>query len=277
MSTPPQIPVVPASATPSGTSIEPPANGAQSPAPSPASFQHGANGERTFTAADLEKARQQEKDKLYSQLESMQQAQKAQQEFIATIQKEREDAAAKAEQEEKDRLAAEKAKQDAELSAKDLLEQKLRETNDTWEQKFKELADQRALEKATADKERAYQELVNYRNSQITEAGDDIAPQFHDFITGETKEAIQAGIERAKAATLSIAQQVAVAQQQQRSQMRGVAPTGLAPIGPLDNNSGQQTYTPEQLQNMSMKEYAEFRQKSGFANSEAQRNRGLYG
>ena len=279
MSTPPQIPntFVTQDTTPPGTSIEPPAgNGAQVPTPSPSAFQHGANGERTFTASDIEKARKEEKEKLYSQLESMQLAQRQQQELLAAIQKEREEAAAKAAKEEQDRIAAEKAKKEAELSAKDLLEQKLRETNDTWEQKFTQLMDERATEKALADKEREYNELVNFRNAKISEAGDDIAPQFHDFITGDTKEAIEAGIARAKAATDSIAQQMAELQQQQRSQMRGVAPTGYAPIGPMDNNSTHKTYTEAELRDMPMSEYAKIRAQTGAARAE-QQNRGLYG
>jgi hypothetical protein len=40
---------------------------------------------------------------------------------------------------------------------------------------------------------------------------------------------------------------------------------------------GQKSYTPEEINNMSMKEYAEFRQKTGLASSEARRSQGLFG
>lgn len=265
--------------TPPDASIEPPAatpNGAQSPAPSPASFQHGATGERTFTAADIEKARKEEKDKLYSQIVALQTEQNKASETLAAIQKEREEAAAELVRQQQTKDAAVQAAKEEDMSAKQLLEQKLKEANESWQEKFARLEEERQAERTLADKERQYNALVDFRNNAITAAGDDIAPQFHSFITGETEAQITASIAAAKTATESLAQSFANVQQQQRSQMRGVAPTGYAPIGPMDNNSGTKTYTAEDINNMSMSEYAEFRSKSGLAAGEAQRNRGLF-
>jgi hypothetical protein len=136
---------------------------------------------------------------------------------------------------------------------------------------------ERAQEKALLAKEREFQELVSYRNSAISAAGDDIAPQFFDFIQGDTKEQIDAGIARAKAATESIAQQFAAAQQTQLSQMRGVSTAGYAPVGPMENNPGQQQVTDAQISAMSMAEYQQFRAKTGVGAAESRSNRGLFG
>lgn len=245
--------------------------------PNPNGPQGTANTETLFTAAQLEAARKQEKDKLYAQIAALQEEQKKANEALASIQaaKDAELAAAQAAQAEKDALL--QAKKEEEMSAKALLEQKLRETNDTWESRFNQLQQERETEKALLAKEREYNELVAYRNAALDAAKDDIAPQFFDFISGDTKEQIDAGIARAKAATESIAAQFQQVQQTQLSQMRGVSPTGYAATGPMDNNSGTQTYTPEQIANMDMKQFAALRQKTGIGSAEARTNRGLFG
>lgn len=245
--------------------------------PSPAAFQHGASGEQMFTAAQLEAARKQEKDKLYAQIQSLQEEQRKATETLAAIQKAKDDELAAVQAAEA--LKAEEARKKAEneMSAKQLLEQKLAETTQTWEQKFAAIEAERAQEKAFLEKEREYQNLVSYRNQALEAAKDDIAPQFFDFISGDTKEQIDAGIARAKAATESIQAQIQEAQKTQLSQMRGVSATGYAPVGPMENNPGQQAVTPEQIANMSMAEYMQFRAKTGVGAAESRSNRGLFG
>ena len=85
--------------------------------------------EQRFTADDIQKARQEEKDKVYSRLEQEATQRKALEDQVAALlksQKEREDAEAAA------RAAAEedtKRKAEAEMSAKDLLTQREQELN----------------------------------------------------------------------------------------------------------------------------------------------------
>lgn len=245
--------------------------------PNPNGPQGSNNTETMFTVAQLEAARKQERDKLYGRIEALQEEQKKANEALAAIQsaKDAELASAQAAQAEKDAVL--QAKKEEEMSAKALLEQKLRETNDTWESRFNQLQQERDTEKALQAKEREYNELVAYRNTALDAAKDDIAPQFYDFISGDTKEQIDAGIARAKAATDSIAQQFQAAQQTQLSQMRGVSPTGYASTGPMDNTQGTQTFTPEEIANMDMKQFALLRQKTGIGSAEARTNRGLFG
>lgn len=235
------------------------------------------SGEPMFTAAQLEAARKQEKDKLYAQLEDLREQQKQHNEALAAIQKAKESELAAVQAAEAAKAEEARKKAEAEMSAKALLEQKLAETTQTWEQKFQQMEAERAQEKALLDKERAYQELVAYRNNAIASAGDDIAPQFFDFIAGETKEQIDAGISRAREATESIAKQFQEAQKIQLSQMRGVSTAGYASLGPIETNPTQTTVTAEQIRDMSMADFAKLRAQTGIGAAESRSNRGLFG
>jgi flagellar biosynthesis GTPase FlhF len=252
-------------------------NGAQSPAPSPAAFQHGATGERTFTAEDIAKARKEEKDKLYGDLTSIKEQFAQTQQTLKELQDQRAQELAAVEQKRREKESKAKADKEEEMSAKALLEAKLKETNDTWEERFNKLQTERDQERALATKEREYNELVDYRNSQLQANANDIAPQFHNFIAGESKEQIDNAIAQAKAATQSIFDEVAAARQQQQSQQRGVSTTGYTALGPLDGSVGQKTYTAEDINAMSMAEYAKFRADSGLAGRDAARSAGLFG
>lgn len=254
-----------------------PENGAQSPAPSPTAFAHGASGERTFSAEDIAKARKEEKDKLYSEITSLKDQWAQAQKTLKDIEDQKAQELAAVEQTKREKDAAANAKKEEEMSAKALLEKKLQETNDTWESRFTQLQTEREQERALLAKEREYNELVEYRNAQLQTNADDIAPQFHNFIVGESREQIDNAIAQAKAATQSIFDEVAAARQQQTSQMRGVAPTGYTALGPLEGSMSQKTYTPADINNMSMAEYAKFRQESGLAGNDAARSRGLFG
>lgn len=258
--------------------IEPPNgtdNGAQSPVPSPAAFQHGATGEKTFTEADIAKARKEEKDKLYSEIEGLKSSFATAQQTLKEIQDQKAAELAEVQRKQEEKEAAAQAKREEEMSAKALLEAKLKETNDTWEARFTQLQAERDSERALAAKEKAYNELVDYRNAQLQASAADIAPQFHAFIQGETREQIDSAIAQAKAATQSIAQEVQAAQTQ--TTRPGVSATGYTALGPLDGTMGQKQYSVEDINAMSMKEYAEFRAKVGVASNEAQRNRGILG
>src|ERR1700741_822805 len=258
-------------------SPNPPGNGAQSPNPSPAAFQHGATGERTFTEADIAAARKQEKDKLYGEITTLKDQWAQAQQTLKSIEDQKAQELAEVQRKQQEKDAAAQAKREEEMSTKALLEAKLKETNDTWEDRFNKLQIERDQERALATKEREYNDLVDYRNAQLQASANDIAPQFHSFIAGDSKEQIDAAIANAKAATQSIFDEVAAARQQQTPQQRGVSPTGYTALGPLDGAVGQKTYTPEDINNMSMAEYAKFRQDSGLAGNDAARSRGLFG
>lgn len=233
---------------------------------------------KTFTESEvadaLAKVRKEEKDKLYSEISSLKDQFSKIQQSAVDAQKERDDAAAEAQRIQREKDEAIRLKQEEELSAKQLLDQRLKETNDSWESRFTQLQQERDNEKALMNKEREYNELVDYRNKRLNELANDIAPEFHDFVTGNTVEQIDAAIERAKVGTQSIWNQVQ--QVTKQTTPRGVSPTGYSAFGPLDNAAGTQTFTAEDINNMTMAEYNEFRTKNGMASRDASRNRGLF-
>lgn len=262
----------PGSPAPQPTQPTPPAQ----PAP-----QQPTTDDRRFSADDIERVRREEKDKVYSRLDDVNARNKAladQVEALLAAQKEREAA-----EEEARRVAAEEAKAtaEAEMDAKQLLSQReqefkssLAEARAEWEKKFEELNQQSAQERAMLEKEKEFAALSAYTQQRVADEADNIAPQLIDFITGNSPEEIDKAIEVAKAKSAEIAAAVQENLTNQRAQQRGVAPTGYAPVGPMDMADGQRQYTPEDIQNMSYEEYAEFRQKAGIGGQSS--NRGLF-
>jgi hypothetical protein len=234
--------------------------------------------EKLFTQAEvaeaLAKARKEEKDKLYPDIASLKDQFAQSQKTIAELAQQREEDIAAATRKKQEKESAAKAKQEEEMSAKDLLEAKLRETNDTWEKRFTNLQAERDQEKALADKERKYNELVSYRNTRLAELSKEIAPEFHDFISGESQEQIEAAIARAQAGTQSIL--AGIQQATQQVPPRGVSPTGYTGFGPLDSAGGPKQLSAEDINAMSLAEYGEWRNKNGMAAKEATRSRGLF-
>lgn len=232
---------------------------------------------RLFTAEQVAKIRQDEKDKLYSELTALKNEMSKNAKVIADLQEVREKEMAEVLRKEQEKESKLKAKKEEEMSAKALLEAKLRETNDTWEERFNALQTEREQERAVLAKERAYNELVDYRNNRLMESADSIAPQLHPFIGGDTREQIDAAIAQAVEATNSIAAEVEQVRREQTPQVRGVSPTGYGPIGPVDNALTTKTYSAADINNMSMQEYAKFREEYGLSSNEARRNRGILG
>lgn len=216
-----------------------------------------------FTEADLAKAREQEKAKLYPQMEQL----KAE---LAELKSDRE-ARLEAErkvQEEAERLTREQAEE--EMSVRELL--KVREQE--WEQRLEQERIERENALAMLNKEREYAQITEYRNAKLSEVGDDIIPELRDLVTGNTIEEIDqsiAGLVERSSRILEGAQQ---AIQSQRQAMQGTRVT--APPTELDTNSGQRQYTPEEIAAMSPQEWGKVRsQVLGQVGSGT--NRGLFG
>lgn len=223
---------------------------------------------QSFTADDLAKARAQEKAKLYPQMEKM----AAELEAIKKAQAE-EAAQKAAKKAEREKEAAEKAKQKEheELSAKELLEKKERE--------FQALLEQERLERENAfallEKERKFQDLMNYRSNRIEQERDSIVPQLIDLVNGNSEEEIEQSIETLKAKSAGIMQDVQQTVLSARQQMPGARITAPA-SGPLDNDSEQPIGTPDAIRDMSMADYAKQRAKL-LGNAASNRGQGLFG
>ena len=133
-------------------------------------FQNEVNS--VYTADDLAKAREQEKAKLYPQMEKMK-------EELAAAKARAEEASAKdAEREnlrlvlEKEAEAKRKQEEENELSFKELLAKK--------EQEFSSQLENERLERERAfallEQERKFQELTNYRQGRLEQERDNIVP-----------------------------------------------------------------------------------------------------
>jgi hypothetical protein len=233
------------------------------PEPAPAPAPEG----KTFTAEDIERARREEKDKLYGQLHNVQEELKR----FRTAEEERA-AAAKAEQE---RLAAEaEERRLAEMSALE----RVQEVERTFTEKLAEMERKNSENEALLERERRYNELVSYRAARLQEDGiaESIAPQFLDYIWGENEAEIDQAIAIAQQKTSSILEEVNAAQQQFRQQQRGTTVT-VPPVGPMENESTYKTVTADDIRNMDMATYAKQRQALLGGASNSARNRGLYG
>jgi hypothetical protein len=233
------------------------------------------NPPKTFTAADMERARQEEKDKLYGRLTRADERVASVETELQRISRERDErkAAKEAAKAAKDagRGDRKKAKAEAEMSARKLLQAKTQE----FEQRFATLEEQRVLREAALAKEAEFAQLRAYIQERVNQERESIAPQLVDLISGDTREEVDASVELLKAKTDEILQSVAGAQTAARSQLRGTAPTGFTSAGPLDNEGNTQTLTPEQLKAMPMKQFAALRPQllGKGANST---NRGLF-
>jgi DNA repair exonuclease SbcCD ATPase subunit len=233
------------------------------PAPSPSEVS-------VYSADDIAKAREQEKAKLYPQMEKMK-------EELARLAKERDeqvareaDRDARAADEEAKQLAAKKEAEESELSFKDLLKKK--------EQEFTAQLEQERLERERAiallEQERKFQELVNYRTSRIEQERDGIVPELVDLIDGNSPEEIEQSISNLKEKSVRILESAQQAMQSARQQMAGPRITAPA-SGPLDNDSSQQSFTPDSIRDMSMADYAKQRAKL-LGNAASNRGQGLF-
>jgi hypothetical protein len=233
--------------------------------------------EQRFTVADLERVRQQEKEKLYGRLSKADERTAAVEVELKRLQDEAagREAAAEAEKVREAQAAEEqeKARREAEMTARELLEARSKE----WESRFANLERERETERATLAKEAEFAHLAAYVQERLAQERDakSIAPELADLVTGNSREEVDASIELMKTKTNAIFESIQQAQVAQRAQMRGTAPTGFTAQGPLDNESGSRQLTPDQIKNMPMHEYRKYRAQLLGAAGEAG-SRGLF-
>lgn len=230
---------------------------------------------QTFTAEQIAKARQEEKDKLYSELQKRDEKIKEFDNFKAQFE---------AEAQQKAEEAAKKAREEAEAEAKKRFEESdakslIAEVEKTWQEKWEAAEQERAAERALFAREQEFTRLKDYATGKVNAAlgSNELAPELADYVSGNTEEEIDASLEFAKAKTSQIVEGLRAAQVQARSQMPGVSTAGFAATGPLDTQPGQKTFTAEELNSMSMSEYQKHRQQLLGATASTQQNRGMYG
>jgi hypothetical protein len=224
-----------------------------------------------YSADDIAKAREQEKAKLYPQMEKMK-------EELLSLKKAREEQAAKeAEREQRNaeelvrKEAQKKEEEESELSFKDLLKKK--------EQEFQSQLESERLERERAfallDQERKFQELMTYRQQRVEQERENIVPELIDLIDGNTADEVEQSIAMLKEKSVRILSSAQQAMQSARQQMAGTRITNPA-AGPLDNDSEQKTYSPDSIREMSLADYAKQRAKL-LGTAASNRGQGLFG
>ena len=201
---------------------------------------------RFFTEEDVAEIRRQEKDKLYGRIEQM------------GSQLEELQAARSAEQAERDRLAQEAAeiqrsKEESELEVRDLLARKETE----WQQQLTKLEQRYDADRAVFEREREFNDLMEYRRQRIEQESEFILPELRDLVSGDNAAAIDASIESMKARTEQIFANT-LANQPPPYQPRGAAPTS-PPVGPMEQLPSYESLTPDDIKGMDMETYKRYR------------------
>lgn len=224
-----------------------------------------------FTADDLAKAREQEKAKLYPQLEKMK-------EELALQKKLAEDLFAKQEEREQ-RRAAKEAEKEAKRKAREEEELPLKELLAKKEQEFQAQLEQERLERERAfallEQERKFQEVMNYRQQRVEQERDNIVPELIDLVDGNNADEVEQSIAMLKEKSARILSSAQQAMQSARQQMAGTRITNPA-AGPLDNDSEQKSYSPDSIREMSLADYAKQRAKL-LGTAASNRGQGLFG
>lgn len=223
-----------------------------------------------FTAEDIAKARAQEKEKLYPQVEKL----KEELTLLKQREAEREAEESKRREERKKREAEaakkKKEEEEAQLEVRQLLQKKEEE----WQAQLETERQEREKAFALLEQERRFQSLMNYRSMRLEQERDNIIPELIDMIQGNSEDEIEQSISALKDKSAKIFDSVAQAGVQSRKDMVGARVTVPA-SGPLDNDSEQRSYSPNDISNMSMADYAKNRTKLlGSGNNSGQ---GLFG
>jgi hypothetical protein len=228
-----------------------------------------------FTADDIEKARREERDKLYGRITRTDEKFRTLEDELKSLQADRDTRQAEEERRRQEATDALKAKDEAEMTAKQLIEAKEKE----WNSRFQEIQEQQRTHEAMLAKEREYMTLQNFIQRRAAEemSAGTIGDELIEFINGNSQAEVEASIVKLREKTQSILNGVREGQQQRNAALPGVSLAGAPPSGgPLDNISGQQrTMTPEDIEKIPMSEWHKFRQQIGIDGAGS--NRGLYG
>lgn len=231
----------------------------QAPETPPA--QPASPNSRLFTEEEVEAIRRQEKDKVYSKIDKMQQQ-------LDAFNQEREAAARAAEEARQREEEERRAREEEEMTAKELLTKKEDEwksqfntAQQEWEQKFMALQQESEAQKALLEKERQFQALESYKSRRLAEESDNLMPELLDFIQGNSEEEIENAIQAVAARTSAIMASMQEALPAQPERPRGVPATGSTPSGPLENSTEHQTFTVSDIASMDMSTFAANRER----------------
>jgi chromosome segregation ATPase len=220
--------------------------------------------DKSYSEEDLRRVREQEKSKLYPQIDSLK-------EELNILKKEREERLAEAEKLRAEQETEARKKAEEDMDVRQLLESKEKEWADRLETEKQER--ERAFK--LLEREREYAELTDYRNRRLQEERENVIPELLDLVSGNNAEEIEASIAGLKDRSSRILDSAQQAMQSARKEMTGSRVTA-PPTGPLDTNSDQQQFTADQIAAMSVTEYAKYRGKL-LGQAATDRGKGIFG
>lgn len=208
-----------------------------------------APGVRYFTEEEVGAIRAEEKTKLYDRLTSMEQE----------LQQAREEREAREAALAQQQAEAEEIRRKAEEEQMDV-RQVLERRDQEWNARFQQQEEERQRDQAIFEQERRYQVLAEYRRARIEQEAEWILPELRDLVPeGLTEVETDQAIEIMKQRTGAILQSVQSAVTQQRAPLRGVAPTGAPPQGPMEQQTQVQQISLEDLRRMDPQTFATHR------------------
>lgn len=220
--------------------------------------------DKAYSEDDLKRVREQEKSKLYPQIDSLK-------EELNLLKKEREERLAEAATRAAEAEAEAKKKAEADMDIRQLLEAKELE----WAQKLEVERGERERAFTLLERERQYAELTEYRTRRLEDERDNIMPELVDLISGNTPDEIEQSITGLRERSSRILESAQSAMQNARKEMTGSRVTA-PPSGPMDTNMEQNSFTAEQIAAMSVTEYAKYRGKL-LGKSASDRGKGIFG
>lgn len=240
--------------------------------PAPAESPVGPNGERYFTSEDIERARREEKDKLYGTIEEL----KGKVGELSESEKARlaaEEARIKAEQD------AQRKAEEAEMNALELIKKREEEWAKDREEftgQVQTLQQQIEQQNALMERERQLQELEQYKARRMAESGENIMPHLRSMVSGTTPEEIEHSISQMQQTSAAIMQDMAQATNEAPRPSQPGPRVTMPPVGPMDTQSAQRSFTAEDIARMSPGEYAQHRESLLAAAGRQVRDQGPY-
>jgi hypothetical protein len=217
-----------------------------------------------YTEDDLARVRSQEKEKLYPQIDKLK-------EELDTLKKEREAELATRAAEAEAKAKAQQEALENDMDVRSLLKTKEQE----WQEQLERERQERERAFALLEREKSFADLQNYRTQRVDSERENIIPELIDLISGNTREEIDASVEGLKERSARILESAQSAMQNARREMTGTRVT-TPPAGPLDTQSDQRNFTAEDIQSMSMNEYAKYRERI-MSDAARGKSRGLFG
>ena len=207
------------------------------------------NTQKFYTEEDLSRVRSQEKSKLYPEIDSLK-------EELNSLRKEKEEEATRIKAVAEADAANAREAALADLDSKSYADARLAELQEQLERERQER--ERAF--ALLEREKTYADLQAYRQQVLETEREAIIPELVDLIAGNTREEIAASVEGLKDRSAKILESAQSAMQNARKEMTGTRAT-LPPAGPLETNSEQRNFTPQEIAAMSQNEYAKYRDR----------------